>query len=118
MNRRERRREGREAEKATVTHPMTRDQLAGMLSEAEQAAQIAGKKEGIRLAVTACMAAYTVAMEAAGYGNDTIKVIASANEEVFKLLGARDMRTGEYDLDIETVKEYAQRCGVDLSWIR
>jgi len=122
MNRRERRREGRETEKATVTRPMSIDQISGISMEAEQAGYKRGHhdgmKEGIRIAVTACMAAYTVAMESKGYGEKTVEVIEAANKEVFALLIEKHRITGEYDLDIETVKEYAQRSGVDLSWIR
>lgn len=112
MNRRERRREGREQEKATVTRPMTMDQMAGMIAEAEKAAYIKGKKDGIRVSVIACMGAYTIAMDASDLGNRTTEIIEAANNEVFRLLGRQDPLTGEYDLDIDTIRQYAERCGV------
>lgn len=112
QNRRLMKQEKREAVKAETPHNMTNSQLVGMISDAEKAAYIKGKKDGIRVAVIACMGAYTIAMDASNLGHRTTEIIEAANNEVFRLLGRQDPLTGEYDLDIESIKQYAERCGV------
>lgn len=105
--RRETRREKREEEKKSVRYSLTIENMAGIAQTEAQKARVQGIKEGCRMAVEACMSAYSIVLSERHNmpEAEVLKVFQEANDEVFKLLDARQ-------LDLADLPEFARRCGV------
>ncbi len=107
MNRRERRRTNREAEKASVLRPMTNGQIVAIAQNSFEKGRIDGVKAGIRVAVETCMNAYALVLsENEGFDQDRLNgVFQACNDEVFRAL--RDK-----ELDLADIPAFARNCGV------